>query len=171
MVLPAVREQYAKMFDGLTGLPGEALLLDRTHVALARAACHGCEVGVVVFDEVRRASSISPDLPTFVSRLRDAFFGDDTVARIGGCTFVVVINDVSDREALATSVHEIVDGSGITCRIGIVFGASPCDPGELIDEALEAAAPPPPPPLPQVSTPWWEGVDGPEGPALATAGS
>jgi GGDEF domain-containing protein len=163
----AVREQYAKMFDALTGLPGWPLLIDRTHVALERAACHGSLVGVVVLDDVRRASSAGHDLTTFISLLRYAFYGDDTVARIEGCTFVVIINDVSDREAVATGVQEVVEGLGITCRIGIAFGASPRDSAELIDEALQDAAPSPPPPPP--AAPWWQGLDGSGGGALSPA--
>jgi hypothetical protein len=149
----AVREQYAKMFDRLTALPGWPLLIDRTHVALERAARHGSLVAVVVLEDVRRASSASPDFTTFISRLRDAFYGDDTVARIEGCTFVVVLNDVSDRDSVATVVQEVVVGSGITCRVGITFGVSPRDPAELIDEALQDAAPPPPP---RTAEPWWQ---------------
>jgi hypothetical protein len=153
----AVREQYAKMFDRLTALPGWPLLIDRTHVALERAARCGLLVAVVVLQDVRRASSASPDFATFISLLRDGFYGDDTVARIDGCTFVVVLNDVTNRDAVATAVQGVVEGSGITCRTGIAFGASPSDPTVLIDEALQAAAPPPPRPL--ETAPWWQGVD------------
>ena len=152
----AVREQYAKMFDRLTALPGWPLLIDRTHVALERASRCGLLVAVVVLQDVRRASAASPDFATFISLLRDGFYGDDTVARIDGCTFVVVLNDVSNRDAVATAVQGVVEGAGITCRTGIAFGASPGDSTELIDEAIRDAAPPPPPPT--EPSPWWPGV-------------
>jgi GGDEF domain-containing protein len=151
----AVREQYAKMFDRLTALPGWPLLIDRTHIALERAARCGFLVAVVILKDVRRASSASADFTTFISLLRDGFYGDDTVARIDGCTFVVVLNDVSNRDAVATAVDGVVEGSGIICRIGIAFGASPSDPTELIDEALQDAAPP----TPTEAAPWWQGFD------------
>jgi GGDEF domain-containing protein len=145
----AVREQYARMFDGVTGLPSWPLLIDRTHIALQRAARHDLVVAVVVLDDVRRGSSTSPDFSTFVSLLRDAVHTDDTVARIGGCTFVAVLNDVSNRDTVATTTGEIVAGFGVTCRVGIAFGAAPCDAAGLIDEAIRDAAPPPTPPAPQ----------------------
>jgi GGDEF domain-containing protein len=163
----AVREQHAKMFDPLTGLPGWPLLIDRTHIALERAACHGSLVGVVVLDDVRRISPASPDLATFISLLRDAFHSDDTVARIEGCTFVIVINDVSDRKALAVTVQGVV-ATRITCRIGMAFGASPRNSAELIDEALRNAAPSAPPQSPPSA--WWQGFGGPEDGACSPAG-
>ena len=156
----AVREQHAKMFDPLTGLPGWPLLIDRTHIALQRAACHGSLVGVVVLDDVHRSSSASPDFTTFVSLLRDGFYGDDTVARIEGCTFVVVINDVTDREAVTAAVEAVVAHSHISCRIGITLGTFPRDAAELIDEALQDAAPPSAPQL--GTTAWWQGTGGPD---------
>ena len=152
---PAVREQYAKLFDRLTALPGWPLLIDRTHMALERAARRGFLVAVVVLGNVRRASYASPDFATFISLLRDGFYGDDTVARIDGCTFVIVLNDVSNREAVAIAVQGVVESAGITCRTGIAFGTSPVDPTELIDEALQDAAPPPP----TEAAPWWQGSD------------
>jgi GGDEF domain-containing protein len=151
----AVREQYAKMFDRLTELPGWPLLIDRTHIALERAARRGFLVAVVVLQDVRRTSCASPDFATFISLLRDGFYGDDTIARIDGCTFVIVLNDVSNRGAVAVAVQGVVEGAGITCRTGIAFGASPVDPTELIDEALQDAAPLPP----TEAAPWWQGFD------------
>lgn len=150
----AAREQYAKLFDHLTTLPSWPLLIDRTHIALERAARNGLLVAVVVLNDVRRASSASPDFTTFISLLREAVYGDDTVARIDGSTFVVVLNDVFSRDAVATKVRELVDGCGITCRVGIAFDVSPRDPIELIDEALQDAAPPAPP---TEAAPWWQG--------------
>jgi GGDEF domain-containing protein len=164
-----VREQHAKMFDPLTGLPGWPLLIDRTHIALERAASHGFLVGVVVLDDVRRAGSASPDLTKFISLLRDAFCSDDTVARIEGCTFVIVINDVSDRDAVIATVQAVVASSRIACRVGVAFGASPRHAAELIDEALQDAAPPPPPPQSEAPA-WWQGFGGPDSDALAPAG-
>jgi GGDEF domain-containing protein len=156
VIPPAVRDQYTRMFDGLTALPGWALLIDRTHISLERARRHDLLVAVVVLSEVRRASSVSPNLASFVSFLRSSLYGDDTVSRIDGSTFVIVLNDVATHDTVAMTVQELINRSGILCRVGIAFGASPQNAAELIMEALDQATPPPPPPA---ATPWWEGFD------------
>jgi GGDEF domain-containing protein len=91
-----------------------------------------------------------------VSFLRSSLYGDDTVSRIDGSTFVIVLNDVATHDTVAMTVQELINRSGILCRVGIAFGASPQNAAELIMEALDQATPPPPPPA---ATPWWEGFD------------
>jgi GGDEF domain-containing protein len=144
-----VLEQHGRMFDSATGLPTWPLLIDRVHVALQRAARHDLVAAVVVLDDVRRSSPTSPGFSTFVSLLHNAVYVDDTIARIGGRTFVVVLNDVSNRDQVATTTGEIVEGFGITCRVGMSFGAAPRDPQDLIEEAIRGCAAPAsaPPPL------------------------
>ena len=144
-----IRLQYRSLFDHATGLPGWPVLIDRTRMALARAAQNDLRVAVMVFDDVRRGSSISADFTTCVAALRDAVFADDTVARIGGRTFVVLLNDVRRAETLASTANEMVDGLGISCHIGIALGSPPCDPEEVINQARRDALPAPPPPAPR----------------------
>lgn len=143
-----VHQQYMNLFDHATGLPAWPLLIDRTRMALARAARNELMVGVLVFDDVRRRSSASPDFHACVSAFRDSIFADDTVARIDGRTFVFVLNDVGNADALAGAAHEIVEALDIRCHIGMAFGAPPCDAEGLINQAREDAVPPPPPPVP-----------------------
>jgi GGDEF domain-containing protein len=142
-----VRQQHAKLFDHSTSLPGWPLLIDRTQMALARAARDDLLVAVVVIDDVRRRSSDSPDLLDCVAALRDSVLADDTVARISGRTFVFVLNDVvrEDEERIAASAHEMVKHLGVSCHIGIALGSLPCDPEELINQARQRALPQPPP--------------------------
>jgi GGDEF domain-containing protein len=142
-----VRQQYGNLFDHATSLPSWPLLIDRTRMALERAARNELRVAVIVFDDVRRRSSDSPDLATCVGALRDSVFADDTVARISGRTFVFVLNDVAREDTLADTAHEIAQGLGISCHIGLAFGALPCDPEELINRARQDALPQPPPPV------------------------
>ena len=141
--------QYQSLFDHATGLPGWPVLIDRTQMALARAAQNDLRVAVIVFDDVRRQSSVNADFTTCVAALRNSVFADDTVARIGGRTFVLVLNDVQRAETLASTAHEMVEGLGISCRIGMALGAPPCDPEELINQARRDALPAPPPPAPR----------------------
>jgi GGDEF domain-containing protein len=136
------RGQYAGLFDPLTQLPGWVLLLDRTRVALARAVRRGPLVAVIVFEDIRRSSEMSPDFTTFVGMLRSRVRPDDTVARIASRTFVVVLNDIDDRSIGSRIAERLLHGSGVTCRLGIAFGHPPDDGEELIGRALrEASAP------------------------------
>jgi hypothetical protein len=144
-----VHEQHVNLFDHATSFPGWPLLIDRTQMALARSARTGLRVAVIVFDDVRRRSSLSPDFTTCVSAFRDSVFADDTVARIDGRTFVFVLNDVVDADNLAATAQEMVEGLDISCHIGMAFGSLPCDPEELINRARQDAVPPPPAPAPR----------------------
>jgi GGDEF domain-containing protein len=141
----AVHHQYAALFDRATLLPGWPLLIDRTRMALERAARSGLCVAVIVLEDVRRRSSASPDFTTFIASLRDGVFADDTVARIEGRTFVIVLNDVADPDVIAETAAKIVEDLDIVCHVGAASGVLPCDPEELINQAREDAIPPPPP--------------------------
>jgi hypothetical protein len=146
-----VHRQYVNLFDHATALASWPLLIDRTQVALARAARNDLRVAVIVLDDVRRKSSVSPDFNACVAAFRDSVFADDTVARIDGRTFVFVLNDVANTDAVVEAAEGIVQALEISCRIGMAFGSLPCDPEELINQARQDAVPPPPPP-----TPGWE---------------
>jgi hypothetical protein len=115
-------------------------------MAVARAVRTGAAAAVVVLDDVRRRSAVSPDFATCVAILRDSVLADETVARIGGRTFVLVLDDVPDRASVAARVREIVDGLDIHCQVGIALAAHPCDPEDLVNRARQDAVPPPPPP-------------------------
>jgi GGDEF domain-containing protein len=148
----AVRRQHQSLFDHATALPGWPLLIDRTGMALARAARTGGTVAVVVLDDVRRRSAVSPDFTTCVAILRDSVRADETVARIGGRTFVLVLDDVVDAGAVTERVRDIVDGLDIHCQVGIALASRACDPEALVNRARQDALPPPPAP----AAPGWE---------------
>ena len=134
------RAQYAGLFDPMTRLPGWVLLLDRTRVALSRAVRRGPLVAVIVMDDVRRSSPAGPDFATFVRRLPCAVRPDDTVARIGTRTFVVVLNDIDDAATVQRIAQRLVHGAGISCRLGIGIGHPPDEAEALLDRALREAA-------------------------------
>jgi len=134
------RRQYDGLFDGLTRLPGWVLLLDRTNIALARSRRRDLRVGLIIFDDVRGVATISPDFATFVSLLCKRVRSDDTVARIAGCTFAVVLNDISDRNMASRIAQRLIWDAAITCRLGIAFDEPTDDAAALIDRALQAAA-------------------------------
>jgi GGDEF domain-containing protein len=141
-VVPAsAREQYASLFDPLTQLPGWALLLDRTRIALARATRHGPLVAVIVLDDVR-STKTTADFTALGNLLTQGLRADDTVARISGRTFVMVLNDIRDRSVVTRIAQRLVYDAAITCRLGIAFDDASDDAEQLLGRALRHAAEP-----------------------------
>ncbi|TVP89940.1 MAG: EAL domain-containing protein [Pseudomonadaceae bacterium] len=101
-------------YDALTGLPNRTLFQDRINSALQLAARRE-EWVVVLFLDLDRFKPINDTLghaagdamlKQVAQRLRDCVRESDTVARMGGDEFTLLLGGVRDREeALSTSVH------------------------------------------------------------------
>lgn len=93
--------------DPLTGLPNRTLLMDRMHQSLARADRDGslvavCYVDIDGFKAVNDTHGHDIGDKTLVEasgRMKQAVRGGDTVARIGGDEFVILLTDLGDRKA------------------------------------------------------------------------
>ncbi|MFU8889194.1 MAG: EAL domain-containing protein [Trueperaceae bacterium] len=94
--------------DALTGLPNRTLLRDRLGQAIARSARNG-RGGAALFLDLDNLKVTNDTLGHAVGdallravaqRLRLAVRGDDTVARIGGDEFVVLLPEVRDADAV-----------------------------------------------------------------------
>ena len=131
----------AALFDAATGLPGLVLLLDRMEIALARSTRHGPLVAVVVFDDVQGRADTEDVQLAFAQHVRQQVRPDDTVARLAGRTFVVVLNDIEDREVVSRIVRRILEPTGFETRVGFAFGSPPMGPDELLARALREVAP------------------------------
>jgi diguanylate cyclase (GGDEF)-like protein/PAS domain S-box-containing protein len=103
-------------YDPLTGLPNRRLLEDRLQVELAHAARLRCRLAVM-FVDLDRFKRINDSLGHAVgdkllveiaARLRGSLRDDDTVARMGGDEFLVIINNLSGPDEAAMTARRLV---------------------------------------------------------------
>ena len=102
--------------DSLTHLPNRALFLDRLDVAIAQARRNETQLAVLFLD-LDNMKSINDTfghaigdrvLQTVGERLVDATRGGDTVARVGGDEFLVLLSNNDEAEAEVTA-HRILE--------------------------------------------------------------
>ncbi|MDP2418006.1 MAG: EAL domain-containing protein [Hydrogenophaga sp.] len=108
--------QRLSHFDSLTGLPNRALLMDRLHQLLALAQRQGQTFGVL-FADLDHFKEVNDSLGHLVGdellcaigqRLRDNVRSQDTVARMGGDEFVVLLPMTQRTDALNLA-HKLQD--------------------------------------------------------------
>jgi diguanylate cyclase (GGDEF)-like protein len=104
-------------FDVLTGLPNRFLFLDRLGHAISRSARSHRMVAVMLLD-IDNFKTINDTLghthgdlllQDIADRLRRCVLEDDTLARIGGDEFSIVLEGVSEIEEIAMIAQKIVD--------------------------------------------------------------
>jgi diguanylate cyclase (GGDEF)-like protein/PAS domain S-box-containing protein len=158
--------EYAALHDPLTGLPNRMLLADRLQRALTRARRTGLEQAVLFcdLDGFKHVNDTGGHhtgdhvLATCADRLRAALRPEDTIARVGGDEFVVLVEPGLKREPkpfsepvdvrsdaiaiadrlLAELARPIpVDGTDFTVSvsIGISFADAHSDPEQLLRNA------------------------------------
>jgi diguanylate cyclase (GGDEF)-like protein/PAS domain S-box-containing protein len=118
--------RHSATHDSLTDLPNRALYLDRIEQA-ARQAARRTELFVVALldlDEFRdtnnRFGHLAGDavLRAVARRTRACLRDEDTVARIGGDEFGLILTGVTDRAAAAAVLGKIVDANSAPVRFG-----------------------------------------------------
>jgi diguanylate cyclase (GGDEF)-like protein len=141
--------------DELTGLAGRAILNDRISVALAHAARDGRGVAVIVVD-VDAMKDINDSyghstgdevLRSVARNMSDAVRASDTVARVGGDEFVVLLDELDEpdtaglvAERIRESVSRVLvtadgDAPGVTAS----FGLAAATRGDSATSLLERA--------------------------------
>ncbi|QQS53374.1 MAG: EAL domain-containing protein [Candidatus Competibacteraceae bacterium] len=122
--------RYLAQHDSLTGLPNRTLFADRISQALLRAQ-RGGDKAAILFLDLDRFKEVNDTLghkigdqllQQVASRLADTVRQSDTVARMGGDEFTVLLEGLSDRE----------QAGALARKLRSLFGQPiPTDAGEL----------------------------------------
>lgn len=153
-------EQQA-LHDALTRLPNRLLFRDRLVQALARTARRGFATTLVLvdLDDFKRVNDtrghpVGDELLVAVAAaLRCGVRDEDTVARMGGDEFAIVLEDLKDDAAVRTAVHRVLNALGapfdlagqphrIRASLGAAWTDRPVETERIVraaDEALYAA--------------------------------
>ena len=141
--------------DALTGLPNRNLLNDRINHALARVRRHGGRMAVLYVD-LDRFKPINDTLGheagdlvlrQVAARLSTCIRSSDTVSRVGGDEFVVVVEEVGRPGEAAMVARKIIDTLSApvfyldhACQVGASIGIAVFpDDGTTMEDVCKAA--------------------------------
>lgn len=147
-------ERLARMahYDQLTELPNRALLIDRLEQVMLHAQRNHSRFALLYID-LDNFKVINDDaghavgdlvLKETAKRLKQAVRAVDTVARIGGDEFVVLLEELHTEDAVAQVAEQIIDGLHQPCNVkgyaakltGSIGAAVYPDDGKTSDELL-----------------------------------
>lgn len=149
-------------FDCLTGLPNRILLADRTNQALRLSKRNGHRVGIMFIDldgfkrinDSLGHSAGDKLLQGVAERLQTCIRESDTVARLAGDEFVVLVSEISDSEqsnlvigGIAKTIQNAVSRPfelngkfvRVTPSIGVAVSSAKTDNYEALLQAADAA--------------------------------
>lgn len=150
--------QHRAQHDSLTNLPNRSLLHDRMQQAIDRAIRYRHKVGLFLVD-MDRFKEINDTLGhaagdkvlvAVAQRLRESVRGTDSVLRIGGDEFLVVMPDVHeerDIRRVAAKINAAVSNGGpegletvdMSCSIGIAIYPDQATTSEELFSRADAA--------------------------------
>ncbi len=150
--------EHRAQHDPLTGLPNRSLLQDRMQQAIDRAIRYRNKVGLFVIDmdkfkeinDTLGHSAGDKVLTAVAQRLRESVRGTDSVLRIGGDEFIVVVPDVQeerDIRRLAAKINAAISNGGpegleqvdMSCSIGIAIYPSQAASSDDLFSRADAA--------------------------------
>jgi diguanylate cyclase (GGDEF)-like protein/PAS domain S-box-containing protein len=150
--------QFLAYYDALTGLPNRTLLQDRLAKALASARRRKDKVALLFLD-LDRYKTINDSLGHSVGdlvlkevaeRLKRFAREQDTIARVGGDEFLIVLTAVKDAADAAVAAERLMDAMtvelviqgrslSISCSIGISISPEHGRDGEALIKNADAA--------------------------------
>jgi diguanylate cyclase (GGDEF)-like protein/PAS domain S-box-containing protein len=150
--------EYRAYYDSLTGLPNRLLFRDRLVHSLAHAQRNRVGVAVMYLDidhfklvnDALGHSFGDRLLGEVAKRLQTALRASDTISRIGGDEFSVLLPEVSSTEAVAGVARKILDSLArpfrldghdlfVTASVGISCFPSDGDDAETLLKCADAA--------------------------------
>ncbi len=148
--------RHMAYYDELTGLPNRRLLKDRLGMALASASRRNSQLAVVFLDvdHFKRIndnfghSSGDQVLIELAERLKTATREEDTLARIGGDEFVILLSSISDYSDIAAVGRRVMHAlekpflltDGTNTQTTLSMGASVFpDDGANVEDLLQHA--------------------------------
>jgi diguanylate cyclase (GGDEF)-like protein/PAS domain S-box-containing protein len=152
------RLAYLAQFDPLTGLPNRTLLADRFSLMIVQARRRGAALGVLFIDlddfklvnDTQGHAAGDELLKETARRLQSAVRDGDTVARISGDEFTVILSDLARPDDAALVAQKIIDRLSspveingqevvVTASIGIATFPADGDDAETLLGAADAA--------------------------------
>ncbi len=150
--------QHQVSYDILTGLPNRRLLVDRLREEISRAKRSGSNVALLFID-LDRFKEVNDTLGHYqgdqlliqaAQRIQQCVREGDTLARIGGDEFVVILSGVTDKahlQRVAQGIIEVMTSpfslgnqiSYVTASVGIANYPSDVDSLEALISAADQA--------------------------------
>ena len=106
---------HLAFYDSLTDLPNRRLMLDRLEQALTSSARHGRRGALMLLDlgnfkllnDTLGHAAGDQLLVAVAARLRSSIREGDTVARMGGDEFVIILNDLDENDLAAVQAEQV----------------------------------------------------------------
>ena len=150
--------EYQAHHDALTGLANRNLLHERVERAIAEARLNGAEMWIVFIDLDRFKvvnDTLGHDagdvlLKALAERIKLAVRDTDTVARMGGDEFMLVLPEGAGRDASLAVIHDVMAAIAaplmlhsyefhLTCSMGIAAYPGDGDSGEALAKHADIA--------------------------------
>lgn len=142
--------------DTLTGLPNRRLLADRLKLALAQSRRHGTHLALLFMDldgfksinDSQGHDAGDEALRMVTARLQDIVRASDTLARIGGDEFVLLMSQLDEHggetarvvaDKCITAMQQPLLIGGARFKVGISIGIALDQPDSTTDSLLQEA--------------------------------
>ncbi|MGQ3890906.1 EAL domain-containing protein [Legionella sp. CNM-4043-24] len=117
---------YQATHDALTNLPGRILLMDRIDSAIAQAKRNNNSIAVIFIDldhfkEINDNYGHSEGdrlLKTMSERMTQVIRASDTVSRLGGDEFIILLGSLDNETTVVSILHKLMQALAQDFRIG-----------------------------------------------------